>query len=64
MYKLELLKEEYINLKKDVYDNLVGNLYPSIVYNSLMLIRKEYVELGGNAWDLPSTKPPYADGYR
>lgn len=64
MNKLEYLKEEIINLKKDVYDNLVGNLYPSIVYNSLMKMYEEYVDLGGSINDLPFVPAPNFEGYR
>lgn len=62
MTKLEYLKEEYINLKKDVYDNLVGNLYPAIVYYSLMQIREQYVKNGGSVFDLPVAIPPDKTG--
>lgn len=64
MNKLEYLKEKFINLKKDVYDNLVGNLYPSIVYDSLMKMREEYVENGGSIHDLPFVPAPNFEGYR
>ena len=63
MDKLQYLKEEYTNLKKDVYDNLVGNRYPAIVYDTLMQIRKEYVQLGGKEWDLPHVNSPDDLGY-
>lgn len=58
MNKLNYLKEEYINLKKDVYDNLIGSLYPSIVYDALVKIREEYVKNGGSVFDLPVAIPP------
>lgn len=63
MTKLELLKKEFIDLRDDVYRELIGNLYPSTVYKSLMEIRREYIAEGGNSHDLPYTPAPCFYGY-
>jgi hypothetical protein len=58
MNKLDYLKEEYVNLKKDVYENLVGTVYPSIVYDAILKVRDEYIKNGGSEYDLPVVLAP------
>ena len=56
------IAEEYLRNRK-AYGELVGTLYPSIVYNHLLRLREEYLAAGGDLNELPWTPPPTADGH-
>lgn len=57
----QLLSE--INSKADLYKNLVGSLYPGIVYQELIKLRYIYLELGGQMSNLPDVHQPSPEGY-
>ena len=61
--KLEQLKYEFIELYTKGYLLLIGNLYPSIVYKSLMQLKEDYIQEGGPEKELPFVKPPNINGY-
>jgi len=42
----EQIKEEFLGLRETYY-TLIGGLYPSMVYNELMKLRKEFFDSGG-----------------
>jgi hypothetical protein len=56
----ENLKYIY-TLKANVYKTLIGNLYPSIVYKELVVLKTNYIELTG-VDDLPFVRPPGDNG--
>lgn len=45
-----------------VYRQMVGTLYPSIIYRDLVAMRNEYLAAGGDLGLLPSIPPPRHDG--
>ena len=58
------IKAEYL-AKRETYRNLVGTLYPSILYEELHKLREQYVAATRalDFWgDLPSVPLPRADG--
>jgi len=59
---LEIIAEEYLRNRR-AYGELVGTLYPGIVYNHLLRLREEYQEAGGDPFDLPWIQPPTNDGH-
>jgi len=56
------VKERYDRLVK-VYYEMVGNLYPPIVYADIQKLRQQYIDSGGPSVDVPPVRPPRADGY-
>lgn len=58
---LEQMRVRYI-AKLNTYGQMVGTLYPSIVYAELMAMREDYFEAGGKNDDLPYTPPPNGFG--
>lgn len=48
--------------KADVYSQMVGRLYPEILYVELWADRERYLAAGGLRVDLPDVYPP-RDGY-
>jgi hypothetical protein len=61
MTRHEELKDKYMRLR-EAYFQLVGNLYPGIVYEQLLDLQREYVQAGGKE-TLPPVSPPTASGY-
>ena len=63
MTLLEETKEMYERNVRG-YRELVGTLYPSIVYNEILQLRKAYIENGGDVYDLSYLPgPPYLSGH-
>lgn len=57
----EELRQVYVS-QREVYRQLQGTLYPSVVYNDLLNTLKAYIAAGGGYGDLPHTPSPLADG--
>lgn len=58
--RLKLISE--YKAKCQCYFELIGRLYPSIVYNELQQMREHYQELGGDILHMPDVPTPRADG--
>jgi hypothetical protein len=57
----DVIAEEYLR-NREAYKEMVGTLYPSIVYAQLIRLRLEYMAAGGDPNELPWVPPPCADG--
>jgi hypothetical protein len=57
----ESIKAEYTALRSQ-YINMIGTLYPSIVYNELCRLRHLYQEHGGDLSDLAFVLRPNPNG--
>jgi hypothetical protein len=55
-------KDKFLNLET-LYCSLVGNLYPSIVYNEIVELYNEYKSLYPNGKELSIPTPPNDYGY-
>jgi hypothetical protein len=58
---LEQLKAEFLR-DRVAYCELVGTLYPSIIYQRLFMLRAAYMAAGGSELDLPFVPAPQQDG--
>jgi hypothetical protein len=59
--RLEALRVSY-ERERETYRSLVGTIYPSICYLTLLNMREDYIALGGNVDDLPPVPSPGPDG--
>lgn len=57
MTLLEETKDLYLR-NCEAYKQLVGTLYPTIVYNEILLLYNSYIANGGKAEDLPYRPMP------
>lgn len=55
------IRRQYMRDRR-LYREMVGTLYPSIVYGKLMKLRDDYVDAGGSIDELLSVPPPSSDG--
>ena len=55
------IRRQYMRDRR-LYREMVGTLYPSIVYEQLMKQRADYVDAGGSIDELLSVPPPTPDG--
>lgn len=54
---LREMRKEYCRLH-NTYADLVGAVYPAVLYGKLVAMREAYVSVGGNESDLPVTPAP------
>lgn len=57
-----IIKELY-EYQVPLYKDLVGTLYPQIVYNDLMNLLDLYAKAGGNVYELTPVQSPSKLGY-
>lgn len=55
------LREVYLK-QREVYHQMQGKIYPSVMYNDILKTLKAYVSEGGGYGELPHTPSPLADG--
>lgn len=56
MLSQEEIKDAYMNMR-EMYHQLVGRMFPSVVYRDLMELAEAYVGV------LPAVRPPNRSGY-
>lgn len=59
--ELDALRRHYFRMRK-TYGQLVGTLYPAVVYAELTFTRNEFVRLGGSPDLVPEVPRPLANG--
>lgn len=60
-HKARDIRRQYMRDRR-LYREMVGTLYPSILYEQLMKQRADYVDAGGSIDELLSVPPPTSDG--
>lgn len=55
--ELQAMRDNYLRELR-AYSQMVGTLYPGIIYKQLLAARERYAEAGGNVSDLGSLAPP------
>lgn len=60
-YIRDAIRREYMH-ERAGYRELIGTLYPGIVYCRLQELREKFQRAGGDLQQLPQVPPPNSDG--